>query len=621
MNRLGALMPKYKIARGIFLLFLILLTLLPRLLSLSAHWAADEDLWMKRSRDFFFALESGQFEDTLITHHPGVTTCWLGSLAIWYASQYHFFKSWFRSDQFLSPSMLALVRFPIALTTGILILMIGILLYRLYGKMLAGIGTLFLSIEPFLLSESRRAHTDALTALFLFLALLLWLCYLENRTRQQRDLVFSGICFGLACLTKSHAGAFLFFLPIILALYSKKHGISWMQLLMSALLWGTATVLTVTVVWPYLWTVTLEGIPLLPFLFCGSSALLLWSWRQLSNTSPCSLTLTECLLLGIGLLLISASTLYVFSVVISRMYDALTTAHEVPTMFLGDIRYNPGLLYFPIMWFIWTGLVTLPLIGFAIYSIWKARHKEKKLFRITLVLVFFIVFYLVGLSCVSKKISRYLVIYLPAVSLLTAIGTVQFVQQCGAKANSVNSRIRRKKQLGYLILFVIFLIQAMPILRLHPNYRTYYYPFLSGKWVAENTSSITGAGLDLAANYLNALPNSQHLQIRLTWFSKDLAHYFVGEMKTFYNDEALSPNFDYDVEYLYDKQIQGVPVENHPYVSNTSPRSQHNRKVQRELEHVVCLNGIDYVWIYRVIQNTPEDIQSTLNEHHIEQSK
>ena len=126
MHVLGLQIPlKQKLAIGIFLLFLILLTFLPRVFSLSAHWAADEDLWMQRSRDFFFALESGQFEDTFIAYHPGVTTCWLGSLAIWYTSHWQdVFKGWFRSDQFLSPDMLARIRLPIAVMTGILILSI-----------------------------------------------------------------------------------------------------------------------------------------------------------------------------------------------------------------------------------------------------------------------------------------------------------------------------------------------------------------------------------------------------------------------------------------------------------------------------------------------------------------
>ena len=149
---------KQNVAIAIFILFLILLSFLPRIFSLSLHWATDEDLWMQRSRNFYFALKNGEFEDTHVAYHPGVTTCWLGSLAIWLTSQPDYFNSWLHSDQFMSPGMLARVRFPIVFLSGMLTLIAGILLYRLFDALLACIGTLFLAIEPFLISESRRAH-------------------------------------------------------------------------------------------------------------------------------------------------------------------------------------------------------------------------------------------------------------------------------------------------------------------------------------------------------------------------------------------------------------------------------------------------------------------------------
>ena len=593
--------PKQKVAIGGFLLFLILLTFLPRVLSLSAHWASDEDLWMQRSRDFFFALESGQFEDTFTAYHPGVTTCWLGSLAIWYTSHWQgVFKGWFRSDQFLSPDMLARIRLPITIVTGTLVLLTGFLLWRLFGVPLAGVGTLFLAIEPFLLSESRRAHTDVLTALFLFLALLLWLCYLEGETRKpRRDLALSGICFGLACLTKSHAGAFLLFLPILLAWYVKRRSVPWDHLLLSALLWITVTSLTVLVVWPYLWTLTFRSVPLFPFLFFGNGALLLWSWKKLSHPISFTFSPKVLVLLGGCLLAIGLFSQHAFNEVIAKMYDALRTAHPLPTLFLGDIRYNPGPFYFPVMWFVWTGLLTVPLIVFAIYRTWQMREKVERAFRIAVVLTCFAVFYCLGLSCVAKKISRYLVIFLPAVSLLTAMGAVEFAQ------------LWKKRWIGYLVLGVLFVLQAMPILCLHPNYRAYYHPFLSPKWVAENTSSITGAGLDLAADYLNAKPDVHRLKVWLTWFCKDFAHYFVGDARIYHNSQTSFPNFDYYVEYLYDKQIQGIPVDTHPNPVKVLSSVQHEKEIPRELEHVVRLNGIDYVWIYRVLNSPPTNDIST----------
>ena len=138
------------------------------------------------------------------------------------------------------------------------------------------------------------------------------------------------------------------------------------------------------------------------------------------------------------------------------------------------------------------------------------------------------------------------------------------------------------------------MLQITPILRLHP----YYYPLLSGKWVAANTSSITGAGLDLAADYLNALPNAQNLHMKIkSLFTQDLDHYFVGHPG---GTTETSEEFDYVAEHLYDKQIQGILVDLPPEAYMQPSKQQPTQQPPRELEHVVRLNGIDYVWVYRI---------------------
>ena len=602
MQGIGSLrFSKQNVAIGVFLLFLILVTFIPRLFSLSSHWATDEDLWIQRSRDFFFALKGAQFENTFVTYHPGVTTCWLGTPAIWYTS-HDSFKAWFYSDQFISPELLARVRFPIVFAIGVLILVTGILLYRLFGKLFAGIGTLFLTIEPFLLSESRRAHTDVLTALFLFLTLLLWLCYLEGETRKpRRNLILSGVCFGLACLTKSHAGAFILFLPLMLIWYHYQCRIHWSKLLLSVVLWTTSTLLTAGIAWPYLWTVKLGNLPLSPFLFIGSSTLLLWSWKKFSQETHFIFSKTELFLISCGVLVLGIPTLFAAKLVIAEMYKALTTSHRLPCRFLGEIRRDPGPLFFPVMWFVWSELLTLPLIIFTIYRSFQMRLKEKKVFRIAVVIFLIAVFYMVGLSNVSKKISRYIVILLPSVSFLTALGAMQLAQ------------LIQNKKLSYFVLGIIFIIQAVPILSLYPNYRAYHHPLLSEKWVEENTSSITGAGLDLAADYLNAKPDAERLRVRYTWLCKEFAHYFVGEASMYYNYDPSNSNFDYDLEYLYDKQIQHNPTDTHIKPTNDPKKQQNKKAVSRELEHVIRLNGVDYVWIYRMIKPEPTDNTDALS--------
>ena len=581
---------KRQIFIGIFLIFLMLLIFLPRLLSLSLHWSSDESQWMARSRKFVVALEQGKFEDTFTAYHPGVTTTWLGGGAIWSVSGKQSASEWVKSIEFYSTEMLAIVRMPIAFLAGVLILLIGGLLYCLFGAPVAAVGTVFLAIEPFLLAETRRVHTDVLTSEFLFLTLLLWFCYLEDVTQKRRDLVFSGICFGLACLTKSHAGVFLLFLPFLLFWYVKQRGFSGAKMLMSGLLFCSTALLTVLCVWPYLWTFKLGNIPTFPFLFCGCVGLLLWSWRKLST--HVSFSRLELLILGIGLFLSVGIACYASTHVLERMYAALINAHEFPKLFLGKIRYNTGPLYYPVMAFVWSAPLTIPLTILALYGAWQQRHQNKKVFRITVVLIVFSLIYLIGLSLVAKKIARYLIIYLPVVSLLSALGVIYIAQQ-----------FSKKKRFHYLFLVAIIVLQVVPVLRLYPYYVTYHFPLISGKWISNNITFGDGVGLDVAGDYLNAKPDAENLNVRISWFSDNLNKYFVG--KTWLrNRKTLWSNIDldYDVEYSRIRQIQGTPIDSHPKRGVPPVALRFRNTLPRELEHVVKLNGVDYVWIYRVLK-------------------
>lgn len=573
----------------ILLIFILLLTFLPRMLSLNLHWSSDESRWMERSRKFVIALEQGKFEDTFTAHHPGVTTTWLGGSAIRSVSGKRSASEWVRSIDFFSTEMLAIVRIPIAFFAGVLILLIGGLLYRLFGTFIAAAGTVFLAIEPFLLAQTRRIHTDVLTSEFLFLTLLLWFCYLEDVTQKRRDLVFSGACFGLACLTKSHAGVFLLFLPFLLFWYVKQRGFSGAKMLMSGLLFCSTALLTVLCVWPYLWTIKLGSISTFPFLFCGCSCLLIWSFRKLSK--PVSFSRLEIFILGIGLFLSVGLAYYAATYTLERMYDAFLNAHELPKLFLGKIRYNTGPLYYPIMSLVWSAPLTIPLTIFSLYGAWRQRYQNEKVYRITIVLIVFSLFYLIGLSFVAKKIARYIIIYLPAMSLLSAIGTIYIAQHF-----SIN-RFR------YLFLIAIILLQAIPVLRLHPYYITYHFPLLSGKWTSENAPNSGGVGLDVAGDYLNSKPNAENLNVRVSRFSEGLRNYFIGKTwKRNRKTQWRNIDLDYDVEYSRIRQIQGEPIDSHPKHGTPAAKLQLQNTLPRELEHVVKLNGVDYVWIYRVIK-------------------
>ena len=82
-----------------------------------------------------------------------------------------------------------------------------------------------------------------------------------------------------------------------------------------------------------------------------------------------------------------------------------------------------------------------------------------------------------------------------------------------------------------------------------------------------------------------------------------MSKYFVG--KTWNRNRQTqwrNIDLDYDVEYSRIRQIQGEPIDSHPKHGTPAARLQMQNTLPRELEHVVKLNGVDYVWIYRVIK-------------------
>ena len=124
----------------------------PRLFSLETHWSSDETLWLHRSAQFLDAIKTGQFDQTYLAHHPGVTTMWLagvrqilGDGSVW-----------------ASVKDLALARWFIGVGVWIGLVVAFFLVYRIFAFWPAMAIWAFLALNPFFLAQSRRVHTDAL---------------------------------------------------------------------------------------------------------------------------------------------------------------------------------------------------------------------------------------------------------------------------------------------------------------------------------------------------------------------------------------------------------------------------------------------------------------------------
>ena len=201
---------KRTLSFGITCLFILLA--IPRVLSLDAHWSSDEARWLLRSEHFISAVKKGAFSDTLVTYHPGVTTMWISG-----------FRTFFMELGVDVPNLAKALWF-VGLVVWVGIGIASLLLYPLFGKWFACASFASLAYSPFFLAQTRRVHTDALATIFILLTVLLFFRYFQNRHRC-RYLVFSGITFGFALLSKSYALILLLWLPLCLFLFTeKRHG-------------------------------------------------------------------------------------------------------------------------------------------------------------------------------------------------------------------------------------------------------------------------------------------------------------------------------------------------------------------------------------------------------------
>ena len=542
----------------------------PRLFSLGAHWTSDEAGWLDRSIEFIAAVEMGAFSETFVAHHPGVITVWLAALRTFF------------TDPHVSVQGLALARWFIGVVLLIAIGVAAALLYRLFGRWVAVIGATFLSFSPLFLAQSRRVHTDALASIFVLLAVLSLLLYCQI-PQKRRYLVGSGIAFGLACLAKSNSLILLLWLPICFVLFRNREE-TWRQFFLRGLGAGlcflSCTLLTVFVLWPLFWNPT--------FLIFGICLLgvTLFVCRELQKGAHGRLTLYLLSVVVVGV--VSGYTVRTVWRVFDGVAWAITTPHNVEHFFLGQVLYDPGWLYYPLVLCIRTAPLTLPLAFAGCLFLWRKRHEEgyARQFRIALGLVVVVLLFTLCLSLTSKKFSRYLLPAFPILEILAAIGFFEFLKWGYSYIDSrFGTEVTIQKLTFSIVTFLcLLLIQILPVLQLHPYYSTYYNLCFKLTDLRKIITVGEAAGVDLAAKYLNGKPNAQELDVQVSPLSGQFFfRYFTGQTHWANAGGEVIP--DYEVVHIRDSQVGLVPQ---------------TGTLNGELESVITLNGIDHVWIYRI---------------------
>ena len=559
-----------------------------------------------------------ELSETNQSFHPGVTTMWLGGISLWLKYQKAlsalpvYLPKLEGQFDLLSPSTLAQSRLPITLITAFTTVCVYFLLRKLLGTSVATLATIFIAADLFYLWQSRCLHTDALMTSFLLFSLLSFLLYLEFRP-QRRYIAFSGLCSGLACLSKSPSIIFILFLPFLLLDNPKELGQPFVtstvlqkrcQKVLVFLAWSGTAFLTFIGLWPAIWVAKFEigGVvfPVFGFSLLVLTGATFWSYHILKNRDRLNLRKSVWSICGLILIIILSIALICQSVshFFTRIVWGLTTAHEVPHFFLGKMIDDPGWLFYPLMTSIRGAPLTLPLAIVGLGILWSdhLRHhltsQRTLLFRICSASWILVLLFIFCLSLGAKKSSRYILPVFPILDLLAAIGLYLIVENL--------KRVRRTPILrtlnyeknrflasvgGWVVLIGVLAIQLIPVFSVYPYYGTYYNPLWRTVDITKVCTIGDGAGSNLAAHYLNQKPDAKSIEVLVSPLSLQFfERYFLGRsFKLDSNPQGLIP--DYEVVHLLDTQVSQVPK---------------TGQLDGILEHVIRLNGVDYVWIYKV---------------------
>jgi hypothetical protein len=553
---------KPKNTKFLHLLALILVAaaiFVPRILELDKFVTTDEQLWLTRSANFYFALGQRNFANTYQRQHPGVTTMWAGTAGfLWRYPQYRGSGlsqiGYYILDDYLeevgsSPlDVLEGGRIFIVLGNTFTLLIAYLYARRLIGDLPALMGFLLIAFDPFHLAHSRVLHLDGSLTNLMLAALLAFLSYL--RGRRLLDLLAAGAFSGLSWLTKSPG---LFLLPIfgLLVLYelyralASRHGEAWYR-----------------IIWRYAWP-------------------------------PVALGLTGLMVFVALWPAMWVRPLAMVRKVFSMAERYAETGHGTPVFFNGVIYPNGKIgaeefYFYPLTILrrstpiIIGGLLLLLIVLLLRRGLLKSAETPFTLFSLAI----FILLYLLVMNMGAKKFDRYALPVYPALDLMAAVGWVAGVRWLSNKW----SRYALPLILGGAIA-----VQMAMVLPTFPYYLSYYNPMMGGPKKAPEVMLIGwGEGLDQAAEYLNAKPDSQNL-IAASWYGTGcFSYFFNGRTVNINAASRLTEN-----KYVNAISADYMVIYIHQWQRNM-PKRILERVAEMEPEKTIWINGLEYVRIYNL---------------------
>lgn len=518
---------------------------------LGRYVTIDEVFWLNKSAAFAVAISEGEWEETGLAGHPGITTAWAGALGIWQKfpafthkapdtlTDFHL-RNFFRQQGYNPTEILAAGRLVAVFVNTAAFGLSVVCLQKLWSRNAAAVAGALVALDPFLIAHQRLLHQDGLMASFVLLSMAAFGVYLKER--KPLFALLSGAAAGLAWLTKSPT---FLLAPCMLALaaidwWPKRKQNSWRQALSGLTYFAIAAVFVFVALWPKMWV--------LP----GQALAQIWSYATGSASGD----------------------------------------YNGPIFFNGTVYPNGelgwGSLYFYPLAFLFR---TTPLVMLGLgLAIWAALSKKKIEFERPVAFGFglFALLFVAAMTVAAKKFDRY---GLPAYGVLVPLaGACLWTGIAYVRAHWTQS----KKNLALGFVALLAAVQVWFGLASFPYYLSYYNPLLGGSAGAKNTMMLGwGEGLDEAAAYLNQQSGIENKRVA-AWYSNAFNMQFNGQAEDIPISLELSQteldnllSADYLVIYVHQWQ-------------RTTPQNLLNALASLEPEYVVISNGIEYVRVYRL---------------------
>ena len=381
MTKIRQLLKEY--SPEIFIVIFFVALHLPSL----GHEIFNTDVWKWKARtyDFGQGIFTLDFEKTIQKYHPGVTLMWIGTASVKVYNLYYdlvfghppvdnaistVFELHFVQKLFLVASI------------GVVLGFIIHVLKKLFGKRVALVFGILVSLEPFYYALTRVFHLEGLMSTLMIASFLWFYYYLQER--KPARLILSAIFASLAFLTKTSAVYLIpfTFLMVFLDTFGEWKGRPTFKQGMSLFkpfgVWLLLASLGFVLFWPAMWT------------------------------HPSK----------------SLSTIYrgIFTIGMERGHEQL---------YFGKLTENPGNFYYLVVLGLRSSVfLFLGLLG----SIIPIRYGNKSERKFILYAFLFAIFYTIQITIPSKKLDRYV---LPAILSLSLISSFFYAYIISGKLRKI----------------------------------------------------------------------------------------------------------------------------------------------------------------------------------------